>query len=74
MILDKVKVKLKLTSYKSPGLQGTFPCKPGDLGKNGSVNRQYTLSLGFTANDVGLTGVITKARELDLLLITRQFQ
>ncbi|CCH67084.1 Phage integrase family [Richelia intracellularis HH01] len=74
LILDKVKVKLKLTSYKSIGLQGTFPCKPGDVGKNGSGNKQYTLSLGFTANDVGLKAAITKARELDLLLITKQFQ
>ncbi|MDJ0616040.1 MAG: integrase [Calothrix sp. MO_192.B10] len=72
--LDKVKVKLKLTSYKSIGLQGTFPCKPGDVGKNGSPNKQYTLSLGFAANDVGLKTAIAKARELDLLLITRQFQ
>ncbi|NRB08488.1 MAG: integrase [Richelia sp.] len=71
---DRVRVKLKLTSYKSIGLQGTFPCKPGDVGKNGSANRQYTLSLGFTANDVGLKAAIAKARELDLLLITRQFK
>ncbi len=72
--LDRVRVKLKLTSYKSIGLQGTFPCKPGDVGKNGSPNKQYTLSLGFTANDVGLKAAIAKARELDLLLITKQFQ
>jgi integrase len=72
--LDRVRVKLKLTSYKSIGLQGTFPCKQGDVGKNGSGNKQYTLSLGLTANDVGLKAAIAKARELDLLLITRQFQ
>ena len=61
LTLDKVKVNLKLTSYKSIGLEGTFPCKPGDVGKNGSRNKQYTLSLGFTANDVGLKAAITKA-------------
>ncbi|MDJ0734582.1 MAG: integrase [Nostocaceae cyanobacterium] len=72
--LDKVKIKLKLTSAKSIGLQGTFPCREGDVGKNGSANKQYTLSLGFPANDVGVKAAIAKARELDLLLITKQFQ
>ncbi len=71
--LDRVKVKIKLTSPKSIGLQGSFPCKPGDVGKNGSSNKQYTISLGFTANDVGVKAAVTKARELDLLLITKQF-
>ncbi|MBF2063049.1 MAG: integrase [Calothrix sp. C42_A2020_038] len=74
LILERVKVKIKLTSPKSIGLQGTFPCKPGDIGKNGSANKQYTISLGFTANDVGLKAAVAKARELDLLLITKQFQ
>ncbi|AKG20193.1 integrase [Calothrix sp. 336/3] len=72
--LDRVKIKLKLTTYKSIGLQGTFPCKLGDIGKNGSPNKQYTLSLGFAANDLGVKAAITKARELDLLLVTKQFQ
>jgi integrase len=71
--LDRVKIKIKLTSVKSIGLQGSFPCKPGDVGKNGSSNKQYTISLGFTANDVGVKAAVTKARELDLLLITKQF-
>jgi integrase len=74
LLLERVKVKVKLTSAKSIGLQGTFPCKPGDIGKNGSPNKQYTISLGFTANDVGLKAAVAKARELDLLLITKQFQ
>lgn len=72
--LDKVKIKLKLTSANSIGLQGTFPCKPGDVGKNGSSRKQYTLSLGFVATDVGVKAAIAKARELDLLLVTKQFQ
>ncbi|BAZ39531.1 hypothetical protein NIES4101_54850 [Calothrix sp. NIES-4101] len=72
--LERVKVKIKLTSAKSIGLQGTFPCKVGDVGKNGSLNKQYTISLGFTANDVGVKASVAKARELDLLLITKQFQ
>ncbi len=72
--LDRVKVKLKLTGTKSIGLQGTFPCKRGDVGKNGSASKQYTLSLGFPGNDVGVKAAIAKARELDLLLITKQFQ
>ncbi|GAB1542285.1 site-specific integrase [Scytonema sp. NUACC21] len=71
---DKVKIKLKLTSSKTIGLQGTFPCKSGDAGKNGSPNKQYTLSLGYVANDVGVKAAVMKARELDLLLITKQFQ
>ena len=66
LILDKVKVKLKLTSYKSIGLQGNFPCKPSDVGKDGSRNKKYTLSVAFTANDMGLKAAIMKARELDL--------
>ncbi|MFQ4140629.1 integrase [Chlorogloeopsis sp. ULAP02] len=72
--LDRVKIKLKLTSAKSIGLQGSFPCKAGDVGKNGSPHKQYTLSLGFVANDIGVKAAIAKARELDLLLITKQFQ
>jgi integrase len=71
--LDRVKIKLKLTSFKSIGLQGTFPCKPGDTGKDGSANRQYTISLGHVANDVGIKLAVNKARELDLLLVTKQF-
>ena len=72
--LDKVKIKLKLTSAKSIALQGTFPCKPGDAGKNNSSKKQYTISLGFVANDIGVKTAIAKARELDLLLITNQFE
>ncbi|AFZ00281.1 site-specific recombinase (XisC) [Calothrix sp. PCC 6303] len=72
--LERVKIKLKLTTWKSIGLQGTFPCKAGDVGKNGSSNKQYTISLGFTANDVGIKAAVAKARELDLLLVTKQFQ
>lgn len=72
--LDKVKIKLKLTSSKSIGLQGTFPCRPGDVGKHGSPNRQYTISYGFAANDTGVKIAVLKARELDLLLITKQFK
>ncbi|MGD1873499.1 MAG: integrase [Mastigocoleus sp.] len=72
--LDKVKVKLKLTGSHSIALQGTFPCKNGDVGKNNSNNKQYTISLGFCANDIGLKKAITKARELDLLLVTNQFK
>ena len=71
--LDRVKIKLKLTSFKSIGLQGTFPCKPGDRGKDGSANRQYTICLGHVANDVGIKLAVNKARELDLLLVTKQF-
>jgi integrase len=71
--LDKVKIKLKLTTWKSIGLQGTFPCKPGDRGKNGSLNKQYTISLGYVASEVGIKSAVAKARELDLLLITKQF-
>lgn len=71
--LERVKIKLKFTSYKSIGLQGTFPCKPGDGGNNGCRNKQYTISLGFTANDVGVKAAVAKARELDLLLVTKQF-
>lgn len=73
LALERVKVKLKFTSYKSIGLQGTFPCKPGEMGKNGAANKQYTISLGFTANDVGVKAAVAKARELDLLLVTKQF-
>ncbi|BAY89296.1 isC family protein [Tolypothrix sp. PCC 7601] len=72
--LDKVKVKLKLTSAKTIGLQGTFPCRPGDVGKNGSPSKQYTISFGFAANDIGVKTAVVKARELDLSLITKQFQ
>lgn len=74
LTLERVKVKIKLTSPKSIGLQGTFPCRFGDVGKNGSANKQYTISLGFTANDVGLKAAVAKARELDLLLVTKQFR
>ncbi|WP_427157735.1 integrase [Aliinostoc sp. HNIBRCY26] len=74
LYLDRVKIKLKLTSPKTIGLQGTFPCKPGDVGKQGSPNKQYTISCGFTANDAGVKMAVLKARELDLLLITKQFQ
>jgi integrase len=72
--LERVKVKLKLTSAKTIGLQGTFPCRPGEVGKNGSPSKQYTISCGFPANDVGVKTATVKARELDLLLITKQFQ
>lgn len=72
--IDRVKVKLKLTTAKSIGLQGTFPCKLGDVGKNGSLNKQYTISLGFPASDAGVKTAVAKARELDLLLMTKQFQ
>ena len=72
--LDRVKVKLKLNCGKTIALQGTFPCKPLDAGKNNSSNKQYTISTGFPANDVGLKAAIAKARELDLLLMTKQFQ
>ncbi|OKH27020.1 integrase [Chroogloeocystis siderophila] len=72
--IDRVKVKLKLTTAKSIGLQGTFPCKPGDVGKNGTSNKQYTISLGFPASDAGVKTAVAKARELDLLLMTKQFQ
>ncbi|MBD2449851.1 integrase [Nostoc sp. FACHB-152] len=72
--LEKVKVKLKLTSHKTIGLQGTFPCRPGEIGKKGSPNKQYTISCGFAANDTGIKMAVLKARELDLLLITKQFQ
>ncbi|BAY82080.1 hypothetical protein NIES267_15580 [Calothrix parasitica NIES-267] len=72
--LDTVKVKLKLTNGKTIALQGTFPCKQGDIGKNNSSNKQYTISLGFAANDVGLKAAVAKARELDLLLMTGLFQ
>ncbi|KJH70387.1 site-specific integrase [Aliterella atlantica] len=72
--LAKVKVKLKLTNHQSIGLQGTFPCKPGDVGKNGSPNKQYLISLGIAANDAGIKTAEFRARELDLLLMTKQFQ
>ena len=72
--LDKIKIKLKLSSPKSIALQGTFPCKPGDMGKHGSPNKQYTISCGFAANDAGVKMAVLKARELDLLLMTKQFQ
>ncbi|MEA5503321.1 integrase [Halotia wernerae UHCC 0503] len=72
--LDRVKIKLKLTSLKTIGLQGTFPCRSGDIGKYGSPNKQYTISCGFPANDPGVKMAVLKARELDLLLITKQFQ
>ena len=72
--LDRVKVKLKLTSTTSIALQGTFPCKPGDTGKNNASSKQYTISLGFTTNDIGVKTAIAKARELDLLLITNKFE
>ncbi len=74
LLLERIKVKLKLTSSKSIGLQGTFPCKPGDVGKKGCPNKQYTISLGFIANDIGLKLAVAKARELDLLLVTKQFK
>ncbi len=72
--LDKVKIKLKLTGLKSIGLQGSFPCKPNDVGKNRSPVKQYTISIGLPANDIGIKAAVNKARELDLLLITKQFQ
>lgn len=72
--LAKVKVKLKLTNHQSIGLQGTFPCKPGDVGRNGSPNKQYLISLGIAANDAGIKTAEFRARELDLLLMTKQFQ
>jgi len=42
--LDRIKIKLKLSSPKSIALQGTFPCRPGDVGKQGSPNKQYTIT------------------------------
>lgn len=69
-----VKVKLKLTSPKSIGLQGTFPCKEGDVGKNSSLNKQYVISLAIAANDAGVKTAVAKAQELDLLLMTKEFQ
>ncbi|MBH8564901.1 integrase [Nostoc sp. CENA67] len=72
--LERIKIKLKLSSPKSIALQGTFPCKPGDIGKHGSPNKQYTISCGFAANDAGVKMAVLKARELDLLLLTKQFQ
>ena len=71
---DKVRVKLKLTSANSIGLQGTFPCKEGEIGKNGSPNKQYTISIGTMANDAGVKTAIAKARELDWQLTTKTFQ
>jgi integrase len=72
--LDKIKIKLKLTGLKSLGLQGSFPCKPGDVGRNRNPTKQYTISLGLPANDIGIKAAVNKARELDILLITKQFQ
>ncbi|WP_414543861.1 integrase [Nostoc sp. CCY0012] len=72
--LDRIKIKLKLTSPKTIGLQGTFPCRPGDVGRHGSPNKQYTISCAFAANDTGVKMAVLKARELDLQLITKQFQ
>lgn len=74
LYLAKVKVRLKLTNHNSIGLQGTFPCKPGDVGKNGSPNKQYLISLGIAANDAGIKTAEFRARELDLLLMTKQFR
>jgi integrase len=74
LAMEKVKVKLKLTATNCIALQGTFPCRPGDVGKNGSPNKQYTISGAFAANDLGVKTAVAKARELDLLLITKQFQ
>lgn len=71
---SKVKVKLKLTNHRSIGLQGTFPCKPGDKGKNGNPNKQYQISLGIPASDAGIKTAEAKARELDLLLMTKRFE
>lgn len=71
---DKVRVKLKLTSANAIGLQGTFPCKEGEVGKNGSSNKQYTISIGTMANDIGVKTAIAKARELDWQLTTKTFQ
>lgn len=68
-----VRVKLKLTNHKSIGLQGTFPCKNNDVGKNGSPNKQYVISLGVAANDAGVKTADLKARQLDFLLTTKQF-
>lgn len=73
LTLDKVKIKLKLTSPNAIGLQGTFPCKPGDVGKNGSPNKQYILSLGYGANDNGIKLAIAKARDLDIQLSAKAF-
>lgn len=70
----KVRVKLKLTSHTSIGLQGTFPCKPGDVGKNGSPNKQYTISLRLPAHDNGLKMAEAKAKELDALVTTNHFK
>lgn len=73
LTIDKVKIKLKLTSPNAIGLQGTFPCKPGDIGKNGNPNKQYILSLGHAASDTGIKLAIAKARDLDIQLSARAF-
>lgn len=69
-----VKIRLKLTSPSAIGLQGTFPCKSGDTGKNGSPNKQYTISLGISANDAGVKVAESKAHELNTLLMTKKFE
>lgn len=72
--VDKCRIKLKLTSPNAIALQGTFPCKPGDVGKNGSPNKQYIISFGMPANDGGIKTAKAKARELDWQLTTKTFQ
>lgn len=69
-----VRVKIKLTNHKSIGLQGTFPCRQGDIGKNGSPNKQYTISFGHPANDGGIKAAEQKANDLGWLLTIGQFR
>lgn len=49
--IGKVRVNLKLTNPSAIALQGTFPCRHGNVSKNGSYNKQYTISVGTAAND-----------------------
>lgn len=72
--IAKVRVKLKLTSPQAIGLQGTFPCKPGDAGKNASPNKQYTISLGIPANEAGVMTAEKEARDLAWLLTINKFE
>lgn len=72
--IDKVRIKLKLTNANSVGLQGTFPCQQGDVGINGSPNKQYTISLGLPANGTGLEKAEHVARNLSYQITHNLFQ